>query len=58
MGRIQNEQSLHTEEQPELCQQGHGHWRVIRCAEDWDVEECMRCGAQRECPCSFDEEYA
>lgn len=51
--------SLHDAEKPELCPNGHGHWRCVKCGpDDWDVIECHRCGKQQLTRCTFDEDFA
>lgn len=59
-GRIAGKSSLHAEEKPELCPDGHHEtWRVVLCdyKNDTDVIECSRCGQQKEATCNFDDEY-
>lgn len=48
-----NQYALFEEEQPELCPNGHGVWRVIACHEGKeDTLECNRCGKKVKYECT------
>jgi len=58
MNRITGGYSLHDNEDPSKCPNGHGLWRTVDCDGERDIVECANCGKQRQAVCNFDEEFA
>lgn len=55
--RVKMPCSLKDTESPDSWKCRH-RWREIACNSDRDVIECMDCGKQETCACTFDDEYA
>ena len=34
------------------------HWRTVACDSSTDVIECLSCGQQKTCHCTFDDDFA
>lgn len=58
--RVTGKYSMFAAETGDGCKNfGFNHsWRTIACADDYDVDECRRCGRQAVHRCSFDEEMS